>query len=218
MRLRVGWRQMLRTIVAAVLADLVVAALHLPQGQWAVITCLVIVQGSVGNTLDASLSRVMGTLAGAVGGAFGLLLMGQAVLPPVVVLALALTPMAALVTIDARFRLAPVTAGIVLLSASGGAPGMEVVFDRVAEVLVGVMVGIGCTLLLVPERAGDALRRHAGTRWRRWGRLRGRMRPVRMRSCTSRGWRRRSRGRRPRRESWGGSRLWGWPAGRRRCC
>jgi hypothetical protein len=51
--------------VAALFAYLGTAWLGLVEGYWAVITCLVVVQGTVGGTLDAAVSRINGTVAGA---------------------------------------------------------------------------------------------------------------------------------------------------------
>ena len=66
-----GWRQAIRMTVAALTADAATTLFHLHQGQWAVITCLVVVQGTFANTLDASLSRIYGTAAGALAGTAG---------------------------------------------------------------------------------------------------------------------------------------------------
>jgi uncharacterized membrane protein YccC len=54
-----------RALTAAALSLIIGEALALPQSYWAVITALIIVQGSLGGTLTAGLERLVGTLAGA---------------------------------------------------------------------------------------------------------------------------------------------------------
>lgn len=160
-RVAKGWRQAVRMTVAALVAHAATQVLHLHQGQWAVITCLVVVQGTFANTLDASLSRAYGTVVGALGGILGVLALAGTGLPVAAALALAVAPMAALAATDPRFRLAPVTAGLVVLAASGGDAGIVVAFDRIAEILLGGVIGVAATLFILPERAEDSLVRHA---------------------------------------------------------
>ena len=147
--------------VAALLAYAATALLGAHQGQWAVITCLVVVQASFANTWDASLSRVYGTVAGALTGGAGVLAHEWTGVPEAVMLGLALAPLAALAAVDQRCRLAPVTAGLVMLTVSSGNTAAQLVLDRITEIVLGVTVGVLCTLLVLPERAHAALRRHA---------------------------------------------------------
>jgi Fusaric acid resistance protein-like len=83
------------------------------QSYWAVITALIIVQGSVGGTLAAGLDRFVGTLAGAVLGAAAALAGEFWRVPQVLLLLLAVAPVALLAAIRPSFRIAPVTAAIV---------------------------------------------------------------------------------------------------------
>lgn len=160
-RMRGHWRQSVRMTVAAVIACAATGLIGAHRGEWAVITCLVVVQASFANTWDASLSRVLGTAAGALAGGAGALARGWADAPVLLALALTVAPMAALAAADQRFRLAPVTAGLVLLSVPGGDALRSVVADRVGEIVLGVTVGVACALLVFPERAAGALRRRA---------------------------------------------------------
>ena len=64
-------RLVIRAATAAALSLLVSDALGLPQSYWAVITALIVVQGSLGGTLTAGLDRLIGTLAGAALGVAG---------------------------------------------------------------------------------------------------------------------------------------------------
>src|SRR6185437_14021858 len=107
-RYRSELRLVVQALTAAALSLLIAEALALPQGFWAVITALIIVQGSLGGTLGAGLDRVVGTLA--------------------------VAPVALLAAIRPSFRVAPVTAAIVLLASSGTASPLAAALDRVGEI------------------------------------------------------------------------------------
>ena len=53
--------QAVRLMAAVAVAFAVYELFHLPQGYWAVFTVIIVMQGSIGGTLDASLDRMFGT-------------------------------------------------------------------------------------------------------------------------------------------------------------
>jgi uncharacterized membrane protein YccC len=114
-------RLVIRALTAAALSLVTANALALPQSYWAVFTALIIVQGSVGGTLAAGLDRFVGTLAGAVLGAAVALAGEFWRVPQVLLLLLAVAPVALLAAIRPSFRIAPVTAAILLLTTPSNA-------------------------------------------------------------------------------------------------
>jgi hypothetical protein len=72
---RAGWYQAIRMTLAALLAYVATALVGLHHGYWAVITCLIIVQGSLGATIGAGIARLAGTAAGGVLGGLGVMLL-----------------------------------------------------------------------------------------------------------------------------------------------
>src|SRR5262245_831934 len=72
LRLRPSWRrlrQAIQTAVAAAHAYLVANGFGLPQGYWAVITAMLVIQSSIGASLGLAIDRLVATLIGAaVGG------------------------------------------------------------------------------------------------------------------------------------------------------
>ena len=157
--LRLWVRMMVAGLFAFGLAELA----HLPQGYWAVLTAILVMQTSVGGSVKATFDRLMGTLSGAVYGglvAFGLphedaLALGLA-------LAVALAPLALLAALNASFRIAPVTAIIVLMSSTSQNLGpMTSAATRCAEIMLGSIVGLGTALLVLPARAHGLLREAA---------------------------------------------------------
>jgi uncharacterized membrane protein YccC len=142
-----------RALTAAALSLIIAEALALPQSYWAVITALIIVQGSLGGTLTAGLDRFVGTLAGAALGTAAALARESWDTPQVVLLLLAVAPVALLAAIRPSFRVAPVTAAIVLLANPSNASPITSAMHRVGEIALGTIIGIVVSILVLPSRA-----------------------------------------------------------------
>jgi uncharacterized membrane protein YccC len=126
-------RHATRMTVAAILAFAAAWAFALPEGYWAVISAVVVMQSSLDGSLGASLDRLMATVAGAMVGAACVSLRGFTPLPEVLVLTLAVGPTALLAALRPSFRVTPITAVIVLVGASPGV-GLLTAFHRVMEI------------------------------------------------------------------------------------
>jgi uncharacterized membrane protein YccC len=146
-------RQVVRALTAASLSFLIAETLALPQSYWAVITALIIIQGSLGGTLAAAIDRILGTVAGAALGVAAALARGFWQVPEIVLLVLAVAPVSLLAAIRPSFRIAPVTAAIVVLASSGRVSPIEAAFDRVVEIALGTAIGIAVSILVLPSRA-----------------------------------------------------------------
>jgi uncharacterized membrane protein YccC len=145
----------LRVTIAGVLAYAITKALDLPQGYWATITAVVVMQSSLGGSLKAALDRFSGTLAGAAyGGAIAALLPHSSPLSLGLAIVAALFPLAILAAVSPGFRVAPITSLIMLLPPTGQAIGpLASALDRVAEITLGNVVGVAVALLVFPARA-----------------------------------------------------------------
>lgn len=128
-------------------------AFALPQGYWAVFTVIIVMQGSLGGTLGASTDRMLGTLLGAVvgGAAATLRPHGAAGLGVALVASVGLTAVAA--ALRPRFKVAPVTAAIMLLSSSGGLRPETAAVFRVAEIALGGLIGVLAAAFVLPARS-----------------------------------------------------------------
>jgi uncharacterized membrane protein YccC len=140
---------------AVVIAYLGSAAVGLPEGFWAVMSALIVTRPDTGATLAAGWDRVRGTLLGTLCGLGGVWLrhtglgLPAATLVIVAVLAFASAGVPIL-------RSAPITALIVL--SSGGIAGhtpMQVATLRVAEIAIGVSVGLAISVALPASRAAN---------------------------------------------------------------
>ena len=129
--------------------------LDLPQGYWAVITAVVVVQASVGGSLKAAIERFSGTLAGAIyGGVIAAFVPHGSPLTLGLAIVVALFPLAILAAIKPAFRVAPITSLIMLLPPTGQAIGpLASAIDRVLEITLGNIVGLVVSLFVLPARA-----------------------------------------------------------------
>jgi uncharacterized membrane protein YccC len=158
--LRLAVRVALAGVVTYALAHL----LSLAQGYWAVITAVIVIQGSLGGSLKATSDRLLGTLAGAVfGAAVAILIPHGDPLWTGVALAVAVLPLSFLAALYPAFRVAPVTAVIVLISPTGGQlTPLAFTIDRVLEIALGCVVGLAASLLVFPARAHNLVTAVAG--------------------------------------------------------
>lgn len=144
----------LRVTVASLAAFALAQALHLRLPLWAVLTSLIVTQMSLGRSLKVATDYLVGTFVGvAYGGALAILIPHESEWALLLVLALAIAPLALISAFKANFNVLPVTAIIVLL-----VPTMQHVspavsaLDRVVEVVVGGAVGFIVSVLVWPSR------------------------------------------------------------------
>jgi hypothetical protein len=144
----------LRITAAGMIGYLLAYLLRLPQGYWTVFTAVLVVQGSVGGSFKAAVDRLIGTLSGAAYGAIIATIVPHA--SPVMAglaLLISLAPLAVLAAMSPSFRVAPITAVILLLGSAGATEGPFVAATfRIVEVGLGGVVGLVISLLVVPAR------------------------------------------------------------------
>ena len=149
--------------VASVTTFVLAHAHGLPQGFWAVITALIVTQSSVGGSLKAAADRFAGSVFGVVyGGAVAFAIPHQGGASMALALVVAIAPLSLAATFSAGFRIAPITAIIVLLSTSRSTLGpLAFTVDRILEVGLGCGIGLLISLLVAAARASQAVLRTA---------------------------------------------------------
>lgn len=151
-------------VTAAALSALVIAltvGLKLPL--WAVLTAIIVTQMSVGRSLKATRDYLIGTVGGALyGGAVAILIPHANEGMLLLVLVLAVLPLAFIAAINPSLNVAPVTAIIVLLLPlmNHNTP-LESAIDRVLEVTVGAITGLMVSFIVLPSRAHSQVRANA---------------------------------------------------------
>src|SRR4051794_10349343 len=113
-----------RLTTAGIAAFTLFRALGMPHALWAVITALLVTQSSVGGSLKAALDQLVRSLFGAAYGVLvALVISPNDPLSSAAALVAALTPLSMLAAFSAGFRIAPITAAIVLLGDVGSNMG-----------------------------------------------------------------------------------------------
>ncbi|WP_201860283.1 FUSC family protein [Microvirga soli] len=145
----------LRVTIAGVLAYAITRFFSMPQGYWAVITAVVVMQASVGGSLKAAIERFSGTLAGAIyGGVIAAVIPHGSALTLGIGIVVAVFPLALLAAVKPAFRVAPITSLIMLLPPTGQVIGpLASAIDRVLEITLGNVVGVLVSLFVLPARA-----------------------------------------------------------------
>ena len=144
-----------RMTVAGLLAYLLAELFALPQGYWAVFSAIIIMQASVGGSVKATLDRLIGTLGGAfAGGAVAYFIPHEDPVSLGIGLVVALAPLTLIAALRPNYRIAPLTAVIVLLTPGAQQLGpLASAYNRILEISLGSIVGLGVALLLMPARA-----------------------------------------------------------------
>ncbi|MFG1202430.1 FUSC family protein [Xanthobacter aminoxidans] len=161
----------LRATIAGIVTYLLAEQFSLPNGYWAVLTAVLVVQATLGASLSVAIDRALGTLAGGVVGVAGAMVAGPSQIQTLVVLSLALFIAAAMAARSPSFKLAPVTVIIVMLAHPGDVAPWLAGLTRVAEITLGGVVGLLCAILILPERALGKLFPHCAKALRLTARL-----------------------------------------------
>lgn len=156
---RAEFRFGLRVAVAGLVSYGLAELLDLSQGYWAVFTSVIVIQATIGASLKASVDRLIGTIGGALyGGTIAYFLPHDTEAATALALAVSLVPLGALAAFDDRFRVAPVTAVILLLVPSAPEIGpIAFTGERIVEIALGGAVAIAVALTVLPARAHGIL-------------------------------------------------------------
>lgn len=111
----------------------------LPQGYWSVFSAIIIMQASVGASVKATLDRLVGTVRGAVaGGVVAYFMPRDDTVLLGIALVIALVPLTFVAALRPNYRIAPLTAVIVLLTPGAQQIGPVVsAFNRILEITLG---------------------------------------------------------------------------------
>ena len=152
-----------RITVAAILALVAAQQLGLPLPLWAVLTAMIVTQMSVGRSLKATGDYLAGTVGGAVyGGLVAVLLPHESELALLIVLVIAVAPLALLAAGRPNMNVVPITAIIILLLPGlTHASPVASALNRVLEVALGAVIGLGVSFVVFPSSAHRQMRQAA---------------------------------------------------------
>lgn len=157
------FRHAVQVMVAALASWAVVTWFALPQGYWAVMTAILIVQTNVGATLGSAVDWAIATALGAVVGLACVVAVPYGPWHVPVALAISILALQWVSSGRPRYRVAPVTAAIIVLSDPAQIGPVTAAADRVIEILAGAAIALPVCLLLLPSRAGQMLAAQTAT-------------------------------------------------------
>ena len=152
------WRLAVRFMVAGGAALVLSQSLALPQGYWSVMTAIIVIQSNVGGSLKAAWDRMLGTMFGAVAGLIAVTLMPPTLMGNAASFALALLPTTMAAAANPAYRIAPITAVMLMMSTQSALSPIELGIDRILEIALGGLVGLAVSLTVLPARAHRDLR------------------------------------------------------------
>ncbi|MFS8036067.1 FUSC family protein [Xanthobacter sp. AM11] len=152
-----------RAAVAALASYFLATVLALPNGYWAVLTAILVVQSTIGASLTVALDRALGTVVGGAVGVLAAVLAGPSVPLTFVALVASVLLTSTLAARYPSFKLAPVTVVIVLLADPSHVEPWLSGLHRVFEIAVGGVVGMACALFILPASALFYLFPHCAT-------------------------------------------------------
>jgi uncharacterized membrane protein YccC len=150
-------KQAVKTAVAGLVSLYVTYLFHLPQGYWAAISALIVMQSNVGATLAASRTRLAGTAVGALVGGIFVALFGTNMLAFALAVAISFFVCDSLRLAESQ-RLATVTVAIIMLIPST-ASAWVIALHRFSEVALGIIIALLISLTLWPNHARRSVRR-----------------------------------------------------------
>jgi uncharacterized membrane protein YccC len=149
-------KQAAKTAIAAVVSLYVTNLFHLPEGYWAAISAVIVMQSNVGATLSASRTRLAGTAVGALVGGVFMAIFGMNVLGFALAVTVAFMICDLLHLADSQ-RLATVTVAIIMLIGHT-ASAWVIALHRFTEVALGILVALLVSLTLWPNHARRSVR------------------------------------------------------------
>ncbi len=160
-----AWKAGLRVAVAGGLAYAIAEYFNLAEGFWAVVTAVIIMQQPrVGGTLKAGVDRFIGTFVGALFGFVVASITPSTTLGTGIGLIVSVGVLGMLASGRQSYRVAPLTAAIVLISPTSHAVAWISALHRVIEILVGCVIAMVVSLVVAPTRSDTSMReesRHA---------------------------------------------------------
>jgi uncharacterized membrane protein YccC len=151
-------RAAVRMLVAALSAYIGTTVIHLPGPYSAVITTLIVARPHSGGVLRASFERLAATLLGAAiacVATFGRLVHA----PELLLIALALGPLALIAAHNSAYRTAMIAAIIVLSAPAAGEAPLHVAVVRLLGVSLGAVIGALVSVTILPSRREVAVAR-----------------------------------------------------------
>jgi len=147
-----------KTALAAITTYALTVLFGLPQGYWAVISVIIVMQTNLGGSYQAGINRIIGTAVGALMGAGCLELFGSGAIALGLGVGLTILVCAYFIHLHESFRMAGLTATIIILLSTQDGQFIDYAVFRFLEIGLGVVVALAFSMFVWPSRAGRHLR------------------------------------------------------------
>jgi uncharacterized membrane protein YccC len=164
------WQQGLKIGLAGAIAFVIVSVLRLPAPFWGPLSAMAVVQGQIGTSLTASRNYIIANVVGTLAGTLAVTTFGSSV----AVTSLAVVGITVLCGALGLLTTAPIAAAIpiVLVTLVTGDPWVYGAW-RLFDIMLGLAIGIGVSLLLWPVRGVEVVCSNLATAIRGCGRRAG---------------------------------------------
>ncbi|WP_430412791.1 FUSC family protein [Kordia sp.] len=156
-KLRDAFRLALQSSIAAALAFTVMESFGLPEVFLAVLSAVLIVEPSIGDTFSNAKGRVLATIAGSIIGFIFISLIPWG-FGTAISLLIGIFIMTGVASIHPSWRYGVVAVVAISLASEGEAIGMSL--DRLFAIAIGIVVGLVCTAIIWPEKASKRANKH----------------------------------------------------------
>lgn len=143
--------------LAVLLAQVSAQLMGLGANPWAPISAIIVMQVHVAASLEMCLFRAVGTLIGAIFGYFAVKLMPAGVIWQATALFICSSLCAFMMRLDARFRLAGITAVVVIAGSTLTTEIGLFAIDRFFEIIIGVLAALVVSVYVWPVSGAEVL-------------------------------------------------------------
>ncbi|MCP4119698.1 MAG: FUSC family protein [Desulfobacteraceae bacterium] len=155
---RTHWLHGVKTAVAAGLCYGITTFYNLEYGYWAVISTVIVMQVYVADSIRMCLYRLSGTIIGALMGIGALLYFPDTTLGRLFAVLLPVGICSFMTHYNPRYRMAAITAVIVIMTGFTAPDKAGFGFSRIIEIAIGICCAFAVSILVFPVRVVDVLK------------------------------------------------------------
>lgn len=155
---RIHWIHGIKTAIAAGLCYGITTFYNLEYGYWAVISTVIVMQVYVADSIRMCLYRLSGTIIGALMGIGSLLYFPDTMAGRLFAVLLPVGICSFMTHYNPRYRMAAITAVIVIMTGFSAPDKLGFAFARIIEIAIGIFCAFVVSVLIFPVRVVDVLK------------------------------------------------------------
>jgi uncharacterized membrane protein YccC len=155
---RVHWIHGIKTALSAGLCLAITTLYNLDYGYWAVITTVIVMQVYVADSIQMCLYRFSGTIIGALLGIASILIFPDTLVAHFPAVMLPVGILSFMTHYNTRYRMAAITAVIVIMTGFSMPNQVIFGFSRIIEIVIGIFCAFVVSVLVFPVRLVDVLK------------------------------------------------------------